>query len=284
MPKQLRYLLFAYRFGLPAGVLIAFSGSPYAAIFAKVLPDISNSLLAFSLCHMMILVLLGVQVPKPSNELAGSKIKTAGYLYTLIGFLAAMWGIKPGVSTLASFMIPLGSAFVTSVIGWFAGGEIGQKDSIAAETSIRFEREKVLAELAGFSAGVRRVHEDYIKAISAMIAGYRDLHQKQARVAKQATEMARKLTDIAPPIFAELSKWGDCVAKAGREIDKRFGDAFMATLSQIGTNAKRAATELDNTANAAQDVAKYLEQNRVLIEELKRLMDFLASENGRHED
>lgn len=284
MTKQLRVLLLIYWLGVPIALLIALSGSPHRLLISQSVPDVSTYLLAFSVSHMFVLFLFGLLVPQPDNRRAGAKIQMAGYLHTLIGVTSAIFAITSGISTVSLFVIPIGSALLTSIIGWFLGGEIEDRYStMTPASSFQLELEKVLAELGGFPPALRQAQEQFVTTIREMGQEYKQLHRTQSEVFKTAIKMASKLNDTVGPLLAAVSKLADSVTKAADDVDDLFGDRLTSSLAKIGTQGERAASEFEKAANAAQDVAQYLKQHRVLIEELKKIMNLINLESNGHE-
>ncbi len=81
--------------------------------------------------HLLLLVYLGYKIKIPSDRMyAGDRIQTAGYLHTLVGFSVAISLLGTGkievaqIENLQQLLAPMGSALVTSIIGWLLGGEI----------------------------------------------------------------------------------------------------------------------------------------------------------------
>jgi hypothetical protein len=259
-------LLWTYRIGMPVGALIAI-----------VVPTHSH-LLIFSWSHMILLAVLGSPVPKPYHLAAGKKIEIAGYLYTLIGVAAALFAATDSSFASRTLLFPMGAALGTSIFGYFMGGEIAGKSAVTPEKSIRFEGEKVAAELEGFAAALRLVHEQYVKTMSDAKEEFEELHITQAELAKSATKMIGDLNNTMARMLAAVSGSAESVERAGRGIEDHLGEAFIRILSRIRTQAESAADEFGGTANAARDVTKYLSETRILIEELEKILESMTSE------
>ena len=109
-------------------------------------------LLIEGICHLAILIYWGWRkIKDPSEKVyAGERIQTAGYLHTLIGFTFAisLLGMGKEVNNAEDFydlLFPMGSALLTSIIGWLLGGEIAVQKNYSIEGAIR-ELSKSLQE------------------------------------------------------------------------------------------------------------------------------------------
>ena len=87
--------------------------------------------------HLIRLVYLGYKIKRPSERMyAGERIQTAGYLHTLMGFSVAISLLGTGhievaqLDNLQKLLLPMGSALLTSIIGWLFGSEIAGEKAI----------------------------------------------------------------------------------------------------------------------------------------------------------
>ena len=91
-------------------------------------------ILLFGIGHMLILTLFGMLAikNKASNLDVGSRISTMGYLHTLIGTTVALILVSSNNSEGSADILkqmdliitPIGSALITSIIGWAVGTEM----------------------------------------------------------------------------------------------------------------------------------------------------------------
>lgn len=110
--------------------------------FWTVLSIKKESLVLFieSTLHMAILIFLGVKGKSPNFKYyAGERIQTAGYLHTLIGFSVAIALLGTGqikiekLEDLNQMLLAIGSALVSSIIGWSFGAEIAHKEDTSVD-------------------------------------------------------------------------------------------------------------------------------------------------------
>ena len=250
----LRALLLIYRLGIFLAVIIAFSGGPFFRNLGVKVPDFSNYLLPFGIGHMLILSVLGIAAPKADKLMAGSKIQTAGYLHTLIGFAAALILLSPEKeATLNNVLAPLGSAVGTSIIGWFVGGELVEREPVRHEDFIDYKMDAVAKELEGFATAIHEVHKEYVDALKEAVSQL-----------EREIDTLRKAKTISSEIGGMLVPFSSSI------------ESLLRNLREIESKSLEAKNGIAETAMAAKDVAKYLKESRVLIEELERLLDFVT--------
>ena len=283
MSKRVKFLIFVYWVGILGGLFIAISGSPYISLLPFKIKNFSDYLFNFSVSHMVILSFLGLRIKNPENLIAGTKIQTAGYLHTLIGFSSALFRISPDSFSMASFMIPLGSAITTSIIGWFIGGEIAEKYSLSPQKSVRFEMERVATELGDFANNLKNIHNEYLKTVKDAGQEYRKLHKKQLNFVKKGIELAQKLESVIIPIANSATKFNTAISESTENIKNSFNNEFKESVSEMKENVKKTSLELNSSAMAAKDMAKYLEQTQALIKQLEKLLDLITEETKKYE-
>nr|VFJ86367.1 MAG: hypothetical protein BECKH772A_GA0070896_1000125 [Candidatus Kentron sp. H]VFJ88199.1 MAG: hypothetical protein BECKH772B_GA0070898_1000116 [Candidatus Kentron sp. H]VFJ95426.1 MAG: hypothetical protein BECKH772C_GA0070978_1000225 [Candidatus Kentron sp. H] len=183
-----KYFIYTYR----SGIVIAISIAVTMVIF-----DFSFNILLFSLPYMLILIFLGYRLSVAERNMAGERIQTAGYLHTLIGFSIALLHVRGSQEgfNIIEVMQPLGSALITSILGWFAGGELSSIKRDGDIPGIKDEMGRLSAELDGFTNMVRAVHENYIKTIQGFSEEYGKLLDKQSKESEKLLGKQKKLIE-----------------------------------------------------------------------------------------
>ncbi len=109
--------------------------------FATVIPVLTWVLLIEGVSHIGFLSFLGWRSKSPPFRIyAGERIQTAGYLHTLIGFCVAIMLLSKdnvGIESTETWLAPMGSALITSILGWFCGGEIAYKEDDSLDKAIK---------------------------------------------------------------------------------------------------------------------------------------------------
>ncbi len=258
--RWLLALRYVYALGLCGAVIIAFTGGGVFVSLRELTGDRTGALKFYGIVHMLVLLAFGLKVAKPSKPVAGAKIQTAGYLHTLIGFVAALLVFNSDDSkSLSTLMVLLGVALFTSIIGWAFGSEIADAGG-GPPSRHGFMDEKmdaVAEEFEGFAEGVRTVHAEYLTALKATVAELRR-EVDTLKEAKAATDdLASKLLPISG-----------------------LSEALLNNLRDLVSKSREARDGLGETAAAARETAKYLSESRVLIVQLERLLDFVRDRPG----
>lgn len=250
-----------YWFGIVFAGLMAATGNPAFRSSVLHIGDLSGYLLRFGVIHMLMLVSLGFLVARPNKPVAGGKIQTAGYLHTLIGFAAALLLIDSPTFSLPSLISPLGSAVFTSIIGWFAGGEIAERGSSRRESFIDTKMDAVAKEFEDFAVGVRRIHEKYITTLRETIGEL----ERETDALRKAKITTTDLSEILDPVA-------------------RLSETLLKNLRELAAKSQEAKEGLADTASAARDTAKYLKESKVLIDQLENLLDSISKSGRSHHD
>ena len=143
---------------------------------------------------------------KKAAEIAGSKIQSAGYLYTLIGVVIAMMQIDGQGYTINDAIAPIGAALLTSLAGWFLGSfveeqdssllapEVGEAESILA-TCIKIMNKltAITGEYETFMERIGEAHNSYIMAVKSGAKEFETI-QGQTRQIKEAMEGMKDLS------------------------------------------------------------------------------------------
>ncbi len=228
------------------------------------LPYIRFGFLIFSISHVLILAAIGFRSKKTDKVFAGSKVQTAGYLHTLLAFVLIFAQVKETLSIDAIFH-PMGAALITSILGWFLGGELISFKTVSTK-SLQNESKKLADELGGFCQTIEKIHEDYVKNLTEINQELSTLHNEQTEIYKKASKFAKILDDTS------------------YKISKNLGGEFDNSISNLSQKLITLRKEVETSTKATKDVAKYLYQSRVLIEQLEGLIDYIINEKHKTDE
>ena len=235
--------------------------------------------------------------------MAGERIQTAGYLHTLIGFSIALLHVSSSQEgfNIGEVMQPLGSALITSILGWFAGGELSSIKREGDVPGIKDEMGKLSTELDGFTNKVRATHKNYIKTIQGFSEEYGRLLDKQSKESEKLLDRQKKLIeelingsngvltktketlgqlDASSRGLIDAMNKTNGLSKEFNEEFGKFGEEFKETTSRIQENAKAHAEALQGATLEAKNAEKYLSESRVLIAELEKLLNYISTIRG----
>ncbi len=176
---------------------LMFLGLSYA-LYLAVSPLIVDApprpdwLLWGSLIHMMILMIVawankGADV---SDSVLGARVATTGYLHTLIGICAALAGISvmedPSPGHLAEVIKPIGAALSTSIIGWWAGSELGIRDD-----------KHGYGEAAGPHIELQRLEKSLKVLNTSIMSTAEGLSHAGGKLGKNIDELPKMISEVA---------------------------------------------------------------------------------------
>lgn len=264
-----KFIRSMYVLGIVAGVLVAFAPYvlPIAERYVEInIPTIKRHLrlwfLIGSISHVLFLAFLSSVSKSVDKTAAGTRVQTAGYLHTLAAFVMIFSQVQHEF-TLDIVLYPMGAALITSICGWFFGGEILASARLSSKY-IQDEAEKLAKELDGFRYAIRKIHEDYVETIRKANDEFAGLHQKQS-------EMYQKILDLngtAEKLVAALKS-------VSNEMKSNFGDEFKNSVSEVSENFDTLKYEVKKCGTAARDVATYLAQSQVLVQQMEDLFDMI---------
>lgn len=271
-----------YYLGMFIAVAGIFSTAQDTIIGIAYLPDFSSYILLISISHMLLLIALGFKAASENQPLFGEKIQTAGYLHTLIGFSIALLHISNIDFSLIDVMQPLGSALITSILGWFFGSEIASMGKSAATKSINNEMDAVATELSGFLAAIKKAHESYVTTIYKVADDYQSLHQQQKTIINHSTHFAEQLESQFNSTSKTLDQLSETIDAATQRLGKSFNHDFKNASDQILENAIAHANALKQASTEAKNTGQYLKETKVLINELEKYIEYLNENNKEH--
>lgn len=249
-----------------------------------------KNLLYISVAHVILLFALAWLIEKTPST--GGKIQTAGYLHTIIGFILAVIRLQQQDLVLEAIFIPIGSALSTSLLGWFLGGLIPDAEPILPEMKIRSEADKLAAELSGFSLIIKKLQNDYVVNLTEANEQFEKLYKKQEAMylsadrtveslKKNSQKLVENLMEAVTPMEASVKAISEALKTTSGEVKRHLGDDFTKTLQNMNAQFKQLNENTERANVSAQDVAKYLRETRVLIEELERLFDLVIREKSK---
>ena len=194
-----------------------------------------NLFLILGITHMFILVILGfwsILKFEDDNVEVANRVSTMGYLHTLIGTsiaLIAMGSIGDGdISTnMNLIIIPIGSALITSIIGWAFGKEMERN----RYRFVSSKREDVDDSLEFLAEKIRMVGIN----IEATSMEWGDNIDRIVNKLLATTERLEKNIEISQKSFDKSS-----------QDSQEFLNQVVNTFQKIFTQMETVSTEWDN--------------------------------------
>lgn len=257
---MLSLYLWTYRLGIISAIIIA------------VVLKFGQLLFYTSILHMLLLIILGVLFRQYDKQgIIAAKIQVAGYLHTLIGFSSALLLIgfaqEPSVKLI---MAPLGAALVTSIMGWFAGGEFSEKDNITYKP---VKAENLPQEMQNFMQSISQSHQEYVALIQVITKDHQKLHHSQQKALQDALKVSSQLNDLLLPIATNMTDFSNSIEKASKAVSMHLMES-KSQLSEIRSH-------LERVKGASEEVADYLEKSTILINAMEKLLQSIADKQGK---
>lgn len=218
-----------YLFGIVLSLIISFSDKVSQNIF-----------LILSIAHVLILSFWGYKY-EYSRKASASRVQTAGYLYTLIGFASALLSLNQEALEAGAFsqvLIPLGAALSTSIIGWLLGGEL---------SSLEPDPEQVSEEYLRKSQILSEAFDLLDQSLKTFLT---NLSTSQEEIIFNISELNNKLEDINSSLSVSI-----------------------ANTKSTSNNLSEVAKESRKTSKEMQEFLEAVKQVKVLVATLDKLFD-----------
>ncbi len=304
--------------------LVFYLGGIFLAMFLGSLmilfPKYTRFLLIEGILHIVFLSVWGFISKSTSFKIyAGERIQTAGYLHTLIGFSVAITLLGTGsinIEQKETWLAPMGSALVTSILGWLLGGEIAYKEDNSVDKAIEkigkaFENlelrqvdtlEKHLKTLARFYQQQNKNSEQKIENLvikiqennQSIIEIFNQLNSILKEESETLQQTFRQLnnaieneSESVPQSLKRLSSVVEDQSDTLRYTFNKLSSVIEENSSSFSTNFKKLETESENavdsmsdTAQSVQNVADDLKKLLVLIEQLEDVIKYIIEKRS----
>jgi chromosome segregation ATPase len=259
--------------------------------------------------HVCFLAFLGFQMKEPKQKIAcGLRVQTSGYLHTLIGFCGALLQLQPQ-NLLETIKIPLSYALVTSIIGWWFGGELVNRFHEEDDDPIKDEVEKIASKFRSFSDEITVIHEKYIKQIESSAKSFQDnmsevgasyermiktyeaqlnrLNSKQSELLNQLESYQKQFVNSQNSCYraieSEIKKsielsysLNGSIESLSSSFSTKYISSITSNITSLNEHTKLASDGMNQVASQSYDVAKYLNDSQILIEQLEKLLDSIS--------
>lgn len=260
--------------------------------------------------HMIVLSIIGFKLKENNNKSsAGYRIQTAGYLHTLIGFTGALLQLDT-TNLLETIVTPLSYALVTSIIGWFVGGELVNEANEEESNILETEVKRISRELKSFADELSVIQHKYIEKIESVsnsleehiskvnVSYSRMLDTSEItleRLSKQQIALLNQLNLYQTKFIESQQKCYNSMNEANTKtinasdvlsnsINNFASSLSSSELSQISISAKElndqttlAAQQMKELAIQSSDAANYLQNSHVLIKQLEELIHWISN-------
>ncbi|MBG0743497.1 MAG: hypothetical protein IV298_08435 [Cylindrospermopsis raciborskii KL1] len=272
--------------------------------------EISKLVWLVGVSHVFVLAMIGFKMQQSKDKAAaGLRVQTSGYLHTLIGFSGALFQLDPK-NLLATIVVPLSYALFTSIVGWFFGGELVNEFNEQQGGGIANEAERLIREFKSFSDSLSAIHKQYIQKIKDASDSFESQLQKVGAAYERMVDtqevqfdrLSKKQLDLLAQLEGYQKEFIDSQNKCYGEMDNAIQksinssdklnasvDALTSALSTkelfsitsnfvyLSEQTKVASDNMLQVATTSQNVAKYLKDSKILIDQLENLLSSINS-------
>jgi hypothetical protein len=271
----------------------------------------NNFIVFFGVGHVIWLAVLGWKMKNPADKLgAGLRVQTAGYLHTLVGFTGALFQLNPD-DLLNSIIAPLSYALLTSVFGWLFGGELVNDFQEEEGIGVEKEAKKVSRELRSFADEMAVIHRQYLERVENSSKGFAEnlakvsaayermldsysttldrLNTKQGELLEQLSQSQSKFIreqnnsyDSMNNAIEQSISLSYTLHDSVKNFVNKLSDvsSLSDNMSHLNEQTNLAAQSMQETADASYQTSQYLNNSRVLIEELEKVLESVAKLRG----
>jgi len=285
-----RLFKYLYWAGLLSVIGLTFA-EPWLGLFSLLAgEDWTLPLLIASVTHVVVLAVVGGLLRREGKRAlfvhAGEQVQTAGYLHTLIGFGAALLVFEPGSTTrpgdlqLTQVLHPIGSALLTSILGWFLGGEIiGRESDDEIERASRDQLADLLNDLEAFTSEANERHAAYLDTLDEIVDSQEALRERQQKALEDASELGESVNE-------SLSELDDTTQSVHQHLDaistaldqSLASEEFEESLQNIRTEAKSLHDALSGVTEHAAAIDSHLSESQSSAKRVQENLDAFASE------
>lgn len=294
MSDQSKFVYNAFRgvywIGLLSAIFLAFT-QPWAGLLPPLFDEKwTFTLLVVSVSHVLLLAGMGFLLKWDGERTyyvhAGGQVQTAGYLHTLIGFGAALLVFDPGGAAgpgqlnLTEVLYPIGSALLTSILGWFFGGEIVGRDAREEpEVVARDQLLDLVDHLESFMERARDRHQAYVDALESIVETQNTLRERQQSVLIDTTEMAETVTSTLEGLDDTAARIDDHLTSVASSLQEGLNaEQLQESLHGIHDEAKSLNEGLGETSDHVSAVNHHLRESRESAKKTLENLDQFASD------
>ena len=255
---------------------------------------VATLFLAVGIQHMVILVGLGffsIIKERDDNFEVGSRVATMGYLHTLIGTSVALimtskFGGAELIENIDTIIAPIGSALITSIIGWAFGKEM-EREKYRYKLSSTEESDNALEFLAQkvTNAGVKieqssnqwvaNMEKSTAQLLSSSQKLEETISQAEHSSQKSIEEISRLFTTLYETIERDLQSTSSLSQQVISDSTQQFKEQFDQIERQVNAVEK-------NFEYSSKDANRVFKKSIEVFDESLLQMNLIAKEWDKH--
>lgn len=179
---------------------------------------VESLFLVVGIQHMVVLVILGflaIKLDKDDNIEVGNRVATMGYLHTLIGtsvalIMTAKFGADM-IEHINTIISPIGSALITSIIGWAFGKEMERdryrykiEKTERAEDAMEFLADKLITVAHQIEKSSQAWNTNIEQGVSQLVSTTQELNTQMNASVNNSQEVMEGLTKNFSNLYQQM--------------------------------------------------------------------------------
>jgi archaellum component FlaC len=204
--------------------------------------------LAVGIQHMVLLVILGflsIVQERDDNIEVGNRVSTMGYLHTLIGTSVALimtskFGGAEMIAHIDAIIAPIGSALITSIIGWAFGKEMEREryrfklsSTEESDNALEFLAQKVTNAGLKIEKSSNLWVENIEKSTNQLISSSKRLEETIRDAEQTSQKSIQELSQLFSTLYETIERDLQSVSSESQHIIATSTQQFKTQFDQI---------------------------------------------------
>jgi archaellum component FlaC len=204
--------------------------------------------LAIGIQHMILLVVLGflsIIQERDDNIEVGNRVSTMGYLHTLIGTSVALimtskFGGAEMIEHIDTIIAPIGSALITSIIGWAFGKEMEREryrfklsSTEESDNALEFLAQKVINAGLKIEKSSNLWVENIEKSTNQLLTSSKKLEETISSANQTSQKSIEELSRLFTTLYETIERDLQTISTQSQRIISTSTEQFKEQFEQI---------------------------------------------------
>lgn len=232
---------------------------------------VATLFLAIGIQHMVLLVVLGflsIIQEKDDNIEVGNRVSTMGYLHTLIGTSVALimtskFGGAEMIEHIDTIIAPIGSALITSIIGWAFGKEMEREryryklsSTEESDHALEFLAQKVTNAGLKIEQSSNRWVENIEKSTNQLVSSSKKLEETIQSAEQTSQKSIEELSQLFHTLYETIERDLQSVSSESQHIISTSTQQFKEQFEQIDRQISSVEKNFEYSSKDANRVFK----------------------------
>lgn len=265
---------------------------------------VASLFLIIGIQHMVVLVILGflaIKIDNDDNVEVGSRVATMGYLHTLIGtsvalIMTAKFGADM-IEHINTIISPIGSALITSIIGWAFGKEMERdryryklEKTEKAENAMEFLSDKLITVAHQIEQSSQAWNKNIEQGVTQLVSTTQELNTQMNLSVHNSQEVMDGLTksfsNLHQQMQTNLEEMNQLITKdleKASKVSKATIEESMRTFQlQFELLEKSISSMEKNFSQSSKDADRVFKNSIDTFEKSLDQMGSISKEWDRH--